>query len=97
MKTANLDSIVQMTPASNSATWWALFLLELGKNADYDLLLHYLTLAQENGCLHEIRLAAEKVVRSQASLKKLRGPVKARESGTTLKAVKVVKMVKAVA
>lgn len=80
-----LDTIVHMTPASNSATWWAMFLLELGKNAQYDLLIHYLTLAQKNNCLREIRLAAEKIVRSQAVTKKaMPGPRKAvrRRSGT---------------
>lgn len=81
-----LVSIVNMTPASSSASWWALFLLELGKNAEYDLLIHYLTLAQKNGCLREIRLAADKIVRSQ-SASKARGPVKAGRRSGTFKAV----------
>jgi hypothetical protein len=93
MKTS-LDSVVQMTPASSSASWWAQFLLELGKNAEYDLLIHYLTLAQKNGCLREIRLAADKIVRSKADLKRIKPPMKARrQSGTTFKAVRAIKAV----
>lgn len=75
-----LDTIVHMTPVSSSASWWALFLLELGKNSEYDLLLHYLTLAQKNGCLQVIRLAAEKIARKELrtiSQKVMPGPRKA--------------------
>lgn len=82
-----LDSIVNMTPASSSASWWALFLLELGKNAEYDLLIHYLTLAQKKGCLREIRLAADKIVRSQTVPKKVRGLAKTTRRSGTFKAV----------
>jgi hypothetical protein len=91
----NLDAIVEMTPASNSATWWAMFLPELGKNSEYDLLIHYLTLAQKNGCLREIRLAADRIVRSsKADLKKIKPPMKVRkQSGTTFKAVRPIKAV----
>lgn len=85
MTTRN-DEIVRMTPVSEDASWWAAFLLELGKNARYDLLIQYLELAQKNGCLHEIRLAAVQLVKEHAAvMKKARGPVK-RRSGT-IKAV----------
>lgn len=71
-------------PSEQRAGWWAMYLLELGHRGDYDLLIHYLNLAQQKGCLTKIRLAAEELVRAEKALATPVKPIKPtrRKSGT---------------
>lgn len=66
---------------------WAMFLLELGQNGEYDLLMHYLTVAKNAGCLTKIRETAERVVRLRTSTGPKGGVKRARIKSARMKAV----------
>lgn len=87
-KVSSPETIKTMGPSIQHAGWWALHLLELGATAKYDEMIQYLSIAQENGSLTNIREAAEVIIRQRCAPLAKRRPGIARKSGANFKAVK---------
>lgn len=49
----------------NELRWWAEHLLKLSDTCEYEPLMHFLKVAQEEGYLSELRQAAEQIVKER--------------------------------
>jgi len=62
MKVEMPDYLVGPYPYANTAGWWAVYFLELGRKGEGDLLIHLPSVSQRCDALPAIRLAAEQVM-----------------------------------